>query len=73
MKKLNVKQKEKGKESVEKIAMSSCEDFIDVDEENEDNKDIEQPLAVEPLAKPIDQPLLKQIKTEKEDETRAKE
>ena len=42
--------------------MSACADFIDVDEENEDNEDIE-----ELLAKPIDQPLLKQIKTEKED------
>ena len=43
--------------------MSACVDFIDVDEENEDNEHVEQP--VEPLAKPIDQPLLKQIKTEK--------
>ena len=34
-------------------------------------KHVEQP--VEPLAKPIDQPLLKQIKTEKEDGTTGKE
>ena len=56
------RQEKEAKESVEKIAMSTCADFIDVDEENEDNEHVE-----EPLAKPIDQPLLKQIKTEKED------
>ena len=48
--------------------MSACADFIDVDEENEDNEHVE-----EPLAKPIDQPLLKQIKTEKEDGARDKQ
>ena len=56
------RQEKEAKESVEKKAMSPCADFIDVDEENEDNKHVE-----EPLAKPIDQPSLKQIKTEKED------
>ena len=55
------------RERQEKEAKESA-DFIDVDEENEDNKDIE-----EPLAKPIDQPLLKQIKTEKEDGARDKQ
>ena len=56
------RQEKEAKESVEKIVIRACADFIDVDEENEDNEHIE-----EPLAKPIDQPLLKQIKTEKED------
>ena len=49
------RQEKEAKESVEKIAMSACADFID--EENEDNEHIE-----EPLAKPIDQPLLKRSK-----------
>ena len=62
------RQEKEAKESVEKIALSACADFIDVDEENEDNEDVE-----EPLAKPIDQPLLKQIKTEKEDGAREKQ
>ena len=59
------RQEKEAKESVEKIAMSTCADFIDIDEENEDNEHVE-----EPLAKPIDQLLLKQIKTEKEDGAR---
>ena len=62
------RQEKEAKESVEKIAMSACVDFIDVDEENEDNEHVE-----EPLAKPIDQLLLKQIKTEKEDGVRDKQ
>ena len=62
------RQEKEAKESVEKIAMSACADFIDIDEENEDNEHVE-----EPLAKPIDQPLLKQIKTEKEDGARDKQ
>ena len=62
------RQEKEAKESVEKIALSACADFIDVDEENEDNEDVE-----EPLAKQIDQPLLKQIKTEKEDGARDKQ
>ena len=48
--------------------MSACADFIEVDEENEDNKDVE-----EPLVKPVDQLLLKQIKIEKEDGATAKQ
>ena len=62
------RQEKEAKESVEKIAMSACADFIDVDEENEDNEHVE-----EPSAKPIDQLLLKQIKTEKEDGARDKQ
>ena len=62
------RQEKEAKESVEKIAMSTCADFIDIDEENEDNEHVE-----EPLAKPIDQLLLKQIKTEKEDGARDKQ
>ena len=62
------RQKKHEKESVDKIAMSACADFIDIDEENEDNEHVE-----EPLAKPTDQLLLKQIKTEKEDGARDKQ
>ena len=60
-------QEKEAKESVEKIALSACEDFIDIDDDSDDKEEAEQPLV-----KPNGQPLLKDIKKEKDTETKPK-